>query len=99
MQSLFDKLNKQVEKTLKAADSLGTPRVYIKMLVELEVGSRQYLLSIRCLRICLYVSAINSACTGAPCVSAWNFLWMPVRLCCFLTQTLFEPNSVPVPLT
>ena len=27
-----------MEKTLKAADSLGAPRVYIKMLVELEVG-------------------------------------------------------------
>ena len=37
VQSLFDKLNKQMEKTLKAADSLGAPRVYIKMLVELEV--------------------------------------------------------------
>ncbi len=38
VQSLFDKLNKQMEKTLKAADSLGAPRVYIKMLVELEVS-------------------------------------------------------------
>jgi len=38
VQSLFDKLNKQMEKTLKAADSIGAPRVYIKMLVELEVG-------------------------------------------------------------
>ena len=37
VQSLFDKLNKQMEKTQKAADSLGAPRVYIKMLVELEV--------------------------------------------------------------
>lgn len=37
VQSLFDKLNKQMEKTQKAADSVGTPRVYIKMLVELEV--------------------------------------------------------------
>jgi hypothetical protein len=36
VQSLFDKLNKQMEKTQKAADSVGTPRVYIKMLVELE---------------------------------------------------------------
>ncbi len=30
-----------MEKTLKAADSLGAPRVYIKMLVELEVGFHQ----------------------------------------------------------
>ncbi len=37
VQSLFDKLNKQMEKTQKASESLGTPRVYIKMLVELEV--------------------------------------------------------------
>jgi hypothetical protein len=37
VQSLFDKLNKQVEKAAKAADALGTPRVYLKMLIELEV--------------------------------------------------------------
>ncbi len=37
VQSLFDKLNKQMEKAQKATESLGAPRVYIKMLVELEV--------------------------------------------------------------
>ncbi|BDA51264.1 Eukaryotic translation initiation factor 3 subunit C [Coccomyxa sp. Obi] len=36
VQSLFDKLNKQMEKAQKATESLGAPRVYIKMLVELE---------------------------------------------------------------
>lgn len=39
VQSLFDKLNKQMEKTQKAAESIGAPRVYIKMLVELEVSN------------------------------------------------------------
>ena len=48
VQSLFDKLNKQMEKTLKAADSLGAPRVYIKMLVELEVPSHS------CSLLCCY---------------------------------------------
>lgn len=38
VQSLFDKLNKQMEKAQKATETLGAPRVYIKMLVELEVS-------------------------------------------------------------
>ena len=38
VQALFDKLNKQVEKTQKATEALGSPRVYIKILCELEVG-------------------------------------------------------------
>ena len=37
VQSLFDKLNKQMEKAQKATETLGAPRVYIKLLVELEV--------------------------------------------------------------
>lgn len=37
IQTLFDKLNKQVEKAQKVTETLGAPRVYIKMLVELEV--------------------------------------------------------------
>jgi hypothetical protein len=36
IQTLFDKLNKQLEKALKAAGALGVPRPYIKLLVELE---------------------------------------------------------------
>lgn len=36
IQTLFDKLNKQLEKSLKVTEALGTPRVYIKLLVELE---------------------------------------------------------------
>lgn len=34
--SLFDKLNKQLEKTQKVTQSPATPRVYIRILVELE---------------------------------------------------------------
>ncbi len=41
VQSLFDKLNKQMEKAQKATETLGAPRVYIKMLVELEVSPIQ----------------------------------------------------------
>ena len=37
VQSLFDKLNKQMEKAQKATELLGAPRVYLKMLIELEV--------------------------------------------------------------
>lgn len=37
IQTLFDKLNKQVEKAQKVTETLGAPRVYINMLVELEV--------------------------------------------------------------
>ncbi len=40
IQTLFDKLNKQVEKAQKVTETLGAPRVYIKMLVELEVCCR-----------------------------------------------------------
>ncbi len=36
IQTLFDKLNKQLDKTQKVTQSLGTPRVYVKLLVELE---------------------------------------------------------------
>lgn len=36
IQTLFDKLNKQLEKTQKATGALGVPRPYIKLLVELE---------------------------------------------------------------
>ena len=36
VQSLFDKLNKQLEKTQKVTDALGVPRVYVRILVELE---------------------------------------------------------------
>lgn len=43
VQSLFDKLNKQLEKTQKVADALGTPRVYIRILVELEDGLKKTL--------------------------------------------------------
>ena len=47
IQTLFDKLNKQVEKAQKVTETLGAPRVYIKMLVELEV---RLLLYNQCLR-------------------------------------------------
>ncbi|MEW5305255.1 MAG: hypothetical protein WDW36_007810 [Sanguina aurantia] len=36
IQSLFDELNKRLDKTQKVENSLGVPRVYIKLLVELE---------------------------------------------------------------
>ena len=36
IQSLWDKLSKQVEKTQKVTGALGTPRPYIKIMVELE---------------------------------------------------------------
>ena len=36
IQTLFDKLNKQLEKALKTADGAPIPRSYIKMLVELD---------------------------------------------------------------
>lgn len=36
IQTLFDKLQKQLEKAMKAANLLGTPRVYIRILCELE---------------------------------------------------------------
>lgn len=36
IQSLFDKLNKQLEKTQKAVDALGIPRLYIRILCELD---------------------------------------------------------------
>ena len=45
IQTLFDKLNKQVEKAQKVTETLGAPRVYIKMLVELEVRLFCYTLS------------------------------------------------------
>lgn len=36
IQSLFDELNKRLEKAQKVADNVGVPRVYVRMLVELE---------------------------------------------------------------
>eukprot|EP00891_Asterochloris_glomerata_P007222 jgi/Astpho2/7222/fgenesh1_pm.00113_%23_10_t len=36
IQTLFDKLNKQLEKTQKVTMSLGVPRKYVRILVELE---------------------------------------------------------------
>lgn len=36
IQTLFDKLNKQLEKTMKASEGLGVPRAYTRLLVELE---------------------------------------------------------------
>lgn len=36
IQTLWDKLNKQVEKTKKVTGMLGTPRPYIKIIVELD---------------------------------------------------------------
>jgi hypothetical protein len=36
IQTLWDKLNKQVEKTQKLTGALGTPRPFIKIMVELE---------------------------------------------------------------
>lgn len=43
VQSLFDKLNKQLEKTQKVTDALGVPRVYVRILVELEDGLKKTL--------------------------------------------------------
>ena len=37
IQSLFDKLNKQLEKTQKVAEQAALPRVYLRLVVELEV--------------------------------------------------------------
>ena len=39
IQTLFDELNKKLEKIQKTPGSTGEPRHYIKMLVELEVGT------------------------------------------------------------
>lgn len=36
IQTLWDKLNKQVEKTQKVTGALGTPRPFIKIMAELE---------------------------------------------------------------
>lgn len=36
IQTLWDKLNKQVDKTKKVTGMLGTPRPYIKIIVELD---------------------------------------------------------------
>ena len=36
IQTLWDKLNKQLEKTQRVTGALGTPRPYIKITVELE---------------------------------------------------------------
>ena len=43
VQSLFDKLNKQLEKTMKVTDAIGVPRVYVRILVELEDGLKKTL--------------------------------------------------------
>lgn len=36
IQTLFDKLNKQLERTQKVTQSLGVPRAYVRMMCELE---------------------------------------------------------------
>jgi translation initiation factor 3 subunit C len=36
IQTLFDRLNKQLEKIMKTAPGLGVPRVYARILAELE---------------------------------------------------------------
>ena len=36
IQTLFDKLNKQLEKTQKVTETATLPRMYLKLLVELE---------------------------------------------------------------
>eukprot|EP00775_Hariotina_reticulata_P009995 gene9995-10150_t len=36
IQTLFDELNKRLDKARKVADNVGVPRVYIRMIVELE---------------------------------------------------------------
>jgi translation initiation factor 3 subunit C len=36
IQTLFDELNKRLDKARKVADNVGVPRVYLKMIVELE---------------------------------------------------------------
>jgi translation initiation factor 3 subunit C len=41
IQTLFDKLNKQLEKAQKVTESLGAPRVYVRILVELEDAIKQ----------------------------------------------------------
>ena len=40
IQSLFDKLNKQLEKAQKVTESADPPRLYIKLLVQLTVSER-----------------------------------------------------------
>ena len=37
IQTLFDKLNKQLEKTQKVSEPSALPRAYVRLLVELEV--------------------------------------------------------------
>lgn len=36
IQSLFEELNKRLEKVQKAAENIGTPKMYIRVLAELE---------------------------------------------------------------
>jgi translation initiation factor 3 subunit C len=36
IQSLFDELNKRLDKTRKVADGVGVPKLYVRMIVELE---------------------------------------------------------------
>jgi translation initiation factor 3 subunit C len=57
IQTLFDKLNKQLEKAQKATEGLlGVPRVYIRLLVELEdflvktLGNKEAKKKMRCAR-------------------------------------------------
>jgi len=40
IQSLFDKLNKQLEKAQKVTESAEAPRLYVKLLVHLTVPPR-----------------------------------------------------------
>jgi hypothetical protein len=53
IQTLFDKLNKQVEKAQKVTETLGAPRVYVKMLVELEVRPALRRPALQCGLICV----------------------------------------------
>lgn len=36
IQSLFDELNKRLDKTRKVADGVGVPKLYVRMICELE---------------------------------------------------------------
>ena len=45
IQTLFDKLNKQLEKAQKVTEAATVPRIYVKLLVELEVSMHQISIS------------------------------------------------------
>lgn len=48
IQTLFDKLNKQMEKAQKVAEGEAAPRLYIKMLAELEVSEHMACFLVEC---------------------------------------------------